>query len=93
MELGEARKALRLAREELGKYRKDREALRLRDACEKGWLAVTLATDALLVKYGYKRPESYSERRLLRDLESAYPEVRRLGLRDRLGARGCYLYI
>jgi len=50
MELGEARKALRLAREELGKYRKDREALRLRDACEKGWLAVTLATDALLVK-------------------------------------------
>jgi len=34
-QLEEARRALRLALEELEKYRKDREVLRLRNACEK----------------------------------------------------------
>jgi len=50
--LEEARKALALAFEELREFHKDKEPLRLRDACEKGWLAVVLATDALLVELG-----------------------------------------
>ena len=60
--LREARKILELAFEELERYRRDREVLRLRDACEKGWLAVVLATDTLLVSLGFRKPESYSER-------------------------------
>ena len=92
--LEEARKALKLALEELERYRKDREGLRLRNACEKGWLAVILATDTLLVSSGYKKPESYSERRrALEDLEVRYPKVSELGLRDRFGARGYYLHV
>jgi len=92
--LGEAKKALELALEELEKYRKNREVLRLRNACEKGWLAMVLATDALLVSFGYKKPESYSERRrALEELEAKHPRISELGLRDRFGARGYYLHV
>ena len=92
--LEEAKKALKHAFEELEKYRKEREVLRLRNACEKGWLAVVLATDVLLISLGYKKPESYSERRrVLEDLEAKYPKIAKLGLRDRFGARGYYLHI
>jgi len=92
--LEDARKALDLALMELEEYRKGREALRLRDACEKGWLAALLATDALLAELGFGKPGSYAERRaLLRELESRVPEAAELGLRDRFGARGYYLHI
>jgi hypothetical protein len=90
----EARKALELARRELQEFRRDREALRLRDACEKGWLAALIATDALIAEYGLGKPESYAERRtLLKKLEEKAPRALKLGLRDRLGARGYYLHI
>lgn len=92
--LEDARKALDLALMELEEYRKGREVLRLRDACEKGWLAALLATDALLAELGFGKPGSYAERRaLLRELESRVPEAAELGLRDRFGARGYYLHI
>ena len=92
--LGEAKRALELAFGELEKYRKDRGVLRLRNACEKGWLAVVLATDALLISFGYKKPESYSERRkALEDLEAKHPRISELSLRDRFGARGYYLHV
>jgi len=88
--LEEAKRALELANRELEEFRRERDSLRLRDACEKGWLAVLLATDALLAELG--KPESYSERRtLLRELEKKMPKA--IGLRDRLGARGYYLHI
>jgi len=88
--LEEAKRALELANRELEEFRRERDSLRLRDACEKGWLAVLLATDALLAELG--KPESYSERRtLLRELEKKMPKA--MGLRDRLGARGYYLHI
>lgn len=88
--LEEAKRALELANRELEEFRRERDSLRLRDACEKGWLAVLLVTDALLVELG--KPESYSERRtLLRELEKKMPKA--MGLRDRLGARGYYLHI
>ncbi len=93
-QLEEAKRALELALKELEEYRMDRETLRLRDACEKGWLAALLATDVLLAKHGLKKPESYAERRtLLRELEKKVPEAAELGLRDRFGARGYYLHI
>jgi hypothetical protein len=93
-QLEEAKRALELALKELEEYRMDRETLRLRDACEKGWLAALLATDVLLAKHGFKKPESYAERRtLLRELEKKVPEAAELGLRDRFGARGYYLHI
>ena len=92
--LEEAKRALKLARKELEEFRKEREALRLRDACEKGWLAVLMATDALLTEFGLGKPESYAERRaLLKRLEEEVPKAAELGLRDRLGARGYYLHI
>jgi hypothetical protein len=92
--LEDARKALDLALMELEECRKGREVLRLRDACEKGWLAALLATDALLAELGFGKPGSYAERRaLLRELESRVPEAAELGLRDRFGARGYYLHI
>ena len=92
--LEEARKALKLAGRELQELRKDTEALRLRDACEEGWLAALVATDALLAEYCLGKPESYVERRrLLKKLEEKAPRAVELGLRDRLGARGYYLHI
>lgn len=90
--LKEAKNALKLANEELKSFRG--EALRLRDACEKGWLAVLLATDVLLAELGFRKPESYAERRiLLRELERKMPRAAEFSLRDRLGARGYYLHI
>lgn len=83
-----------LALMELEEYRRGREVPRLRDACEKGWLAALLATDALLAELGFGKPGSHAERRaLLRELESRVPEAAKLGLRDRFGARGYYLHI
>ncbi len=94
MSLRDAWRTLELAWEEVEKYRKDGEVLRLRDACEKGWLAVVLATDALLVGCGYGKPSSYRERReMLRELERGDSRVAKLGLRDRFGARGFYLHV
>ena len=53
-----------------------------------------LATDTLLVSFGYKKPESYSEkRRALEELEAKHPRISELGLRDRFGARGYYLHV
>jgi hypothetical protein len=90
--LEEAKKALELANEELKSFRG--ETLKLRDACEKGWLAVLLATDALLAELSFRKPESYAERRiLLRELERKMPKAAEISLRDRLGARGYYLHI
>jgi hypothetical protein len=92
--LEEAWRVLELAYEELERFSTGREPLRLRNACEKGWLAVILATDELLARYGYEKPGGYRERReLLRKLEESAEDVARLGLRDRFGARGYYLHI
>ena len=92
--LGGAKRALRPALKGLEKYRKGREVLRLRSACEKGWLAVISATDILLTGLAYRRPESYSEGRgALEDLGARCPKASELGLRDRFGARGYYLHV
>ncbi len=94
MSLTDASKALAYSKDEYEKYLKTRDAFLLRDVSEKAWLAVVLATDVLLISYGFKRPESYRERRsILRELASKVSKVKELGLIDRLGARGYYLHI
>ena len=86
--LGEDKKALELALEELEKYRRDREVLRLRNACEKGWLAVVLVTDHLITCAGVERAHGRAERaELLEELEERVDEVKRLGISDRMWAR------
>ena len=80
--VGGAWRALKLAFEELERYRRDREPLRLRNACEKGWLAIVLATDVLLANFGYRRLESYSgRRRMVKDLEAGNPETAKVSFK------------
>ncbi len=60
----------------------------IRDATEKAWNAVVQATNALILALTEKLPMSHYERRVvLRELEKEYPEIKRLGLRDRYMAR------
>ena len=88
----DARRALEHAYEELRRHRVDLDPLRLRNACEKGWLSMLMVTDKLLAKYGYERPEGYSERRkMLEELEAKDLDIAELGFRDRFGAGGVLL--
>lgn len=94
MSLPDALKALTYAKKEYDKYVTRQDPLLLRDTSEKAWLAVVLATDVLLIKHGFKKPESYRERRsMLRELIAKVPKIGELGIIDRLGARGYYLHI
>jgi hypothetical protein len=67
--------------------------VRIRDAAEKLWNATINATNALILSYFDIVPASHWERRrLLEKLEDANPEVKKLGFRDRYGARDRYLH-
>ena len=64
------------------------DALKVRDAAEKLWNAVVSAASALALSRTGTVPASYWERRRLLDrIEEAEPEVEKLGLGDRYGAR------
>jgi hypothetical protein len=72
---------------------KESNPYKIRDAAEKAWNAVVQATNALLLKLMGKLPSSHWERRkMLRELEKKLPEVGRLMLRDRYGARERHLH-
>jgi len=77
--------------EELEEGIKMGDAVRIRDAAEKLWNAVVSATDALILHMLDVVPASYWERRKLLEKFEERPEVERLGLRDRYGARERYL--
>ena len=84
--LSEAIKALESAISELNEYTKSRDPMLLRDAAEKGWLAVSKAVEALLKARGIDA-RTYKERR---------DALARLGLdylRDRYAAREKFLHI
>lgn len=88
-----ARKALDEAERELQRYLETKERVVLRNACEKGWMATFLATDYLLMAYGFEKPKSGDERRRgLVELEKKVPEAKKLGLRDRFGSRAYHLH-
>ena len=67
--------------------------VRIRDAAEKLWNATVNATNALILSYLDIVPASHWERRkLLEKLEDVNLEVKKLGFRDRYGARDRYLH-
>ncbi len=92
--MDEAFKALAYAHEEYKKSREKGDPLLLRDAGEKAWLAVILATDLLLTTMGAGRPSSYRERKdMLRTLMAKEPKLAELGIDDKFYARAYKLHI
>ena len=86
--LDDAFKALEHAKREYEEYLRTRDYMRLRNACEKGWLAVVLVTDHLITCAGVERAHGRAERaELLEELEERVDEVKRLGISDRMWAR------
>jgi hypothetical protein len=72
---------------------KENNPYKIRDSAEKAWNAVVQATNALILKVSGKLPSSHRERwRMLRELEARIPEIGRLMLRDRYGARERHLH-
>jgi len=89
----EAREALEEAREIYGEYLKTEKTMKLRDASEKGWLAMVLATGHLLTCAGAEKPRGRAERNeLLEELEDHAAEVKELGLGNRMWARSDRLH-
>jgi len=91
--LEEARRTLSKAFEELREGVKSGDMLRIRDACEKGWLATVKAVDAMLLSYGFEEAKTHVDRRRkLRDLSGKVYEVAELGIYDRVEARRSTLH-
>jgi len=57
--LEESHKALEESEREYQRYVETKERVIFRDSCEKAWLATVLATDHLLVSYGFKKPKKW----------------------------------
>jgi len=91
--LEEARRILSKAFEEFREGVKSGDVVRVRDACEKGWLATVKAIDALLLSYGFEEARTHVDRRRkLRDLSRRVHEVAELGIYDRVEARRSTLH-
>jgi len=91
--LEEARRTLSKAFEELREGVKSGDMLRIRDACEKGWLATVKAVDAMLLSYGFEEAKTHVDRRRkLRDLSGKVYEVAELGIYNRVEARRSTLH-
>jgi hypothetical protein len=91
--LHEARQILAKALQELEEGAKGGDQLKVRDSCEKGWLAAVTAVDALLITHGYEEAKTHADRRRkLRELAEKVSEVSRLGLYDRIEARRSVLH-
>ena len=72
---------------------RENDPYKIRDSAEKAWNAVVQATNALILKFSGKLPSSHWERRrVLRELEMRIPEIGKLMLRDRYGARERHLH-
>jgi hypothetical protein len=84
--LEEAWKAFQNAREELERYRIEGDQMILRNAAEKGWLAVNKAIEALLKAHGV-------EARTYREKRDQLVKIGFETLRDRFAAREKLLHI
>ena len=92
--LSEARKAMAAASVEYEESVKKGDVMKLRDACEKAWLATLKATDALLEAYGLGAGETYKDRRnKLWKLKETERAVEDLGIYDRFNARMVILHL
>ncbi|KPV65049.1 MAG: Archaeal PaREP1/PaREP8 family protein [Candidatus Bathyarchaeota archaeon BA1] len=90
----EAEEIFSKAMEEYCEATKERDRIKLRDACEKGWLTAVKLIDALLVSRGYKPAESHAERRSkLWEIQEKDEKIKKLGFYDRLGARSYWLHV
>jgi hypothetical protein len=91
--LREAKEILARAFQELAEGARSGDQLKVRDACEKGWLAAVKAVDALLARYGYGEAATHADRRRkLRDLAGKLAAASRLGIYDRVEARRSVLH-
>ena len=69
------------------------DSLKVRDSCEKGWLASVEVVDALLIRYGYGEAITHTDKRKkLRELASKLAEVSKLGIYDRIEAKRIVLH-
>jgi len=92
--LSEARKAVVAASVEYEESVKKGDVMKLRDACEKAWLATLKATDALLEAYGLGAGETYKDRRnKLWKLKETVRPIEDLGIYDRFNARMMILHL
>ena len=90
----EAEEIFRKAMEEYCEATMERDRIKLRGACEKGWLTAVKLIDALLVSRGYKPAESHAERRSkLWEIQEKDEKIKKLGFYDRLGARSYWLHV
>jgi uncharacterized protein (UPF0332 family) len=86
--LEEARRILSKAFEELREGAGSGHMMRVRDACERGWLATVKAVDALLLSYGFEEAETHVDGgRRPGDLSRRVREVAELGIYGRVKAR------
>jgi len=91
--LHEAKGILAKAFQELAEGVKKGDPLKVRDSCEKGWLATVTAVDALLIKHGYEEAKTHVDRRRkLKELADKIMEISRVGLYDRIEARRSVLH-
>jgi len=91
--LEEARRILSKAFEGLREGVRSGDVVRVRDACEKGWLATIKAIDALLLSYGLGEAGTHVDRRRkLKDLSKRIHEVAELEIYDRVEARRSTLH-
>jgi len=90
----EAEEMFAKAMEEYEEAEEKKDRIKLRDACEKGWLTVVRLIDALLVNRGYRQAESHIDRRnKLWEIQEKDEKVREFGLYDRLGAGSYWLHV
>jgi len=91
--LNEAKGILAKAFQELGEGIKKGDSLKVRNSCDKGWLAAVTAIDALLIRHGYEEAKTHVDRRRkLRELGDKLTEVSRMGLYDGIEARRSVLH-
>jgi hypothetical protein len=92
--LDDARVLYREALNELERWRQTQDEAVLRDAAEKGWGAVTQATNDLLDTYGRKAPRGTGARRSeLLALERQDRQLRSLRLQDRFSSAEVVLHL
>lgn len=89
----EAKRILERALKELDEGVILNDNLKIRDACEKGWLATVKSVENFLIAKGFKPPETHVERRrALRELEKMESKMKALGILDRVEARRSMLH-